>query len=274
MLKKISCSLLKNKIEELIINSNIKLPKDVLIELLKFKNLELIKILLENNLIASTKKLPLCQDTGISYFFIEKGLVYFDDKKTIEEIINEAVTSVYSLNILRPSILSEPFIGSNTMNNTPAFIHLEENTSKDLIIKYLAKGGGSENLSKLFMFNPSDSFETIKNKILEHIKDNIINACPPVIIGIGLGGTADSALINSKKVFFRNIGERNLNSYYAQKELQLKEAINNLNIGIMGLKVGPTVLDVFIKEEAMHMATFPVAISVFCHAARRGTLIV
>lgn len=274
MLKKINCRLLKNQIEELIINSNIQIPKDVLNELLKYKNFDLVKILIENNILASKKKLPLCQDTGVSYFFIEKGFVYLDESITLSELVNDAVSEVYSLNLLRPSILNDPLEGVNTNNNTPAFIHIEETKNSNLIINYLAKGGGSENLTRLFMFNPNETFLNIKNKIIEFLKENIINACPPVILGIGLGGTSDAALINSKKVLFRKINQRNLNPSYAQKELQIKDELNNLNIGVMGFKEGPTVLDVFIKEEAMHMATFPVAISVLCHSVRRGTLII
>lgn len=122
------------------------------------------------------------------------------------------------------------------------------------------------------MCSPTDSFNEIKAKILKHIKENIINACPPVIIGIGIGGTADTALLNSKKILLNKINDRNLNPYYRDLEINLKTEINNLNIGPFGMSGYPTVLDVFIKQEARHIATMPVAISVLCHSARRGTL--
>jgi len=263
-----------SKIEELIINTNIKLPQDIVLELEKFKSNKLIKIILENNKIASEKKIPLCQDTGISFFLIQKGNIVLDNNKTIDELINNALKNAYSINLLRPSIVEDPFLNNNTNFNTPAFIHYELNNSNDLIINYLAKGGGSENLSKLFMLNPNTSFEEIKKLILDHVKENIINACPPVIISISIGGTSDSVMLESKKQLFRKVGERNINPIYANYELEFKKSINNLNIGVMGFKSGITAIDVFINVKPKHIATLPVGISVLCHSARRNTLII
>ncbi len=273
MSKIIDYSILTNKLEELIINTSTSLPKDILSELEKHKSNSLINIILENNTIANKKTLPLCQDTGISTFFIEYGNVTISSNKTIYEAINNAVKNAYSINLLRPSIVDDPLTGRNTNNNTPAFIHIDLVNNNDLIIHYLAKGGGSENLSALFMCSPTDSDKIIKSKIIKHIKENIINACPPVIVGIGIGGTADWALKNSKKVLLNKINTRNLDPYYSKLETDLKKEINNLNIGPFGFGSGPTALDVFIKKEARHIATMPIAISIFCHSARRGTLV-
>jgi len=273
MQKIINYNLAVSKIEELIINTNVMLPNDIVSELEKYKSNEFIKIILENNKIASKEKLPLCQDTGISFFLVEKGNIILDNNKSIDELINNALINAYSTNLLRPSIVEDPFLNNNTKFNTPAFINYELNKSENLIISYLAKGAGSENLTKLVMLNPNTNLDKITNIVIEHIKNNIINACPPVIVAISIGGTSDFALLDSKKSLFKKIGERNLNSKYSSLEIKLKDLINKLNIGVMGFKSGPTVLDVFINTLPRHIASMPLAISILCHSARRNTLI-
>jgi fumarate hydratase subunit alpha len=278
-LKKIKEKDIKNKVKTLILKTNIELPKDVIQHLKKIKNntrqkseKNILEKILENNKIAKTNKTPLCQDTGFSIFFIKLGKVKIQSKKTIEEIINSSVKEVYKKNLLRPSILKDPINGVNTKYNIPGFIHIEHSKNSYIEIKYLAKGGGSENASATKMLNPSDGFKGIEKLLIETIKEKGPGACPPLIIGIGIGGTLDKAVENSKKILFNKIGKRNKNKIYAKKELEFKNKLNKLNIGPMGLGGKNTVLDVFIKESPRHIATLAVSISVLCHSARKGEI--
>ena len=277
--KRIRSEQIVRETADLIKRCNSKLPKDVLDEISKCrqspndeKEKMLVDIILQNAKIAEDKKLPLCQDTGISIFFVEIGKVEIEGNHNIGELLNEAVSLVYSEKGLRPSILDDPLEGKNTGNNTPAFIHIEHTNSDHIKISYLAKGGGSENASATAMLNPSDGFNGIKKFIVNLVSEKGANACPPLIIGIGIGGTLDHAVISSKKALFRKMGERNQKKYYSDKEKELKASLNELDIGAMGLGGHCTVLDVFIEENPRHIATLPVAVSILCHSARRGEI--
>ena len=279
--RKIRSEQIVREAADLVKRCNSKLPKDVLDEISRCKNGKndereemLVDIILQNAKIADDKKLPLCQDTGISIFFVEIGNVDIDGNKNIEELLNQAVNLVYSEKGLRPSIIDDPLEGKNTGDNTPAFTHIEHTNSDHMKISYLAKGGGSENASATAMLNPSDGFNGIKKFVMNLVEQKGPNACPPLIIGIGIGGTLDSAVISSKKALFRKMGERNPKQYYSDREKELKLELNKLDIGVMGLGGHCTVLDVFIEENPRHIATLPVAVSMLCHSARRGEIII
>lgn len=268
-----------NRTRDLVLNTNFELPQDVLKEIKKCRTKAkttsekmLIDVIVENASIAKEQKLPLCQDTGISCFFIELGNVQIRTKKTLPELMNEAVIKAYGINKLRPSIVSDPLKGANTKNNTPAFVDVELTNNSKLKISYLAKGGGSENATGLFMLNPSDGFKGIKEAVLKLVKEKGPNCCPPIIVGIAIGGTADKALAYSKKALMRKIGQRNKDKFYAKKELELKQSINELGIGVMGLGGKCSALDVFIEALPRHIATLAVGVSVICHSTRRGTI--
>lgn len=279
--RKIKAEQVISKVSELIKTCNSVLPKDIIddINVCKTKTSNkqeqaFLEIILENAKIAKEKELPLCQDTGISIFFVEMGKIEIEGNKNIEELINESVANVYAEKKLRPSIIDDPLIGKNSCNNLPAFIHID-NTNSDLLkISYMAKGGGSENASATKMLNPSDGFDGIKKFIIDHIREKGATACPPLIIGVGIGGTLDQAVISSKRALLRKIGTRNKKTYYSDKELELKNKLNALNIGAMGLGGECSVLDVFIEEMPRHIATLPVAISMICHSARKGEVII
>jgi len=232
----------------------------------------LLEVIVKNSQIAKNSKLPLCQDTGISIFFVEQGRVEIDGEEDIKDLINKAVSSVYSQKKLRPSIISDPLNGHNTEDNTPAVIHIEHNSSDSLKIKFMAKGGGSENAGGIAAINPSEGFEGVKNFVKTIVQEKGINACPPLIVGIAIGGTMEQAALAAKKALFRKIGKRNPDAAYAKREKELKNELNELKIGAMGLGGTNTVLDVFIEPLPRHMATMIVAVSILCHSARKGEI--
>lgn len=276
--RKLPSSLVTNEIKKLILETSYNLPKDVrdFIKLSREKTKdacekELLDTIISNYEIAEKEKLALCQDTGVFTFFIEEGNIEIEGDD-IYTLINKAVSEVYKNGNLRPSIIDDPINGYNTNDNTPVIIHLDKTSNDVLKIKLLVKGGGSENATGLKTMAPSDGFDGVKKYLLELIKEKGINACPPLIIGIAIGGTCEQALLNSKKALFRKIGERHKSEYYSKKEIELKEMLNETNIGVMGLGGKLTVMDLFIEPLPRHMATMVVAISVLCHSARRGEL--
>jgi len=263
---------------QLILKSSFELPSDVINTIKKAhkgsknaKEKMLLNVILKNAEMAKKEKLALCQDTGISCLFVEVGT---DVKTTtpINELMDKAVEKAYRSGCLRPSIIDDPLKGKNTKLNIPASISIEHTRRKGLKISFLAKGGGSENASGLFMLNPSDGFEGIKRSVLSLVKEKGPNCCPPIIVGIAIGGTADKALLSSKKALLRGLGKRNGDKYYAAKELELKDLINRTGIGVMGLGGGCTAMDVFIEALPRHIATLALGVSILCHSARRGSI--
>ncbi len=274
---------IKNKIIELVKATHTVLPRDVVKELKSYMNKvkekkekDLLKIILKNAELAKEKNIALCQDTGISIFFVEIGrkTEIIGKRNNIEDIINIAVKSVYSERKLRPSILDDPLEGKNLKYNLPAFISTEYNDSDQIKISFLAKGGGSENASAVTVLNPSDGFEGIENFVIDTVINKGINSCPPLILGLAFGGTIDHAALAAKKALLRKIGQRHPKPYYAKRERSLKKKINHTGIGVMGLGGECTVLDVFIQELPRHIASLPVAISILCHSARRGEIVI
>jgi fumarate hydratase subunit alpha len=279
-IKKISPEQIVTELKALILQTNFCLPQDVansIKKLLAEADNEQEKMLLDsiikNYEIAKDKKLPLCQDTGISVFFVEQGDIEIEDGANIKDLINRALSEVYAQKKLRPSIINDPLTGQNTGDNTPATIHIEHNSSDSLKISFMAKGGGSENASGVTALNPSEGFDGVKKYVTTIVQEKGINACPPLIIGIAIGGTIEQAALAAKKALFRKIGKRNPDTAYAKREKELKSDLNNLNIGAMGLGGKCTVMDVFIEPLPRHMATMIVAVSILCHSARRGEIV-
>jgi fumarate hydratase subunit alpha len=279
----IKAELITQKVSARIKSCSTALPKDILSSIsscMISSNSEsekkLLAIILDNAKIAKEKNIALCQDTGTSTFFIEMGkkVEIEGNPGSIEQILNKAIQEVYSEKKLRPSIVDDPLNGKNTGDNTPAFIHINYNDTDKISISFLAKGGGSENASAATVIPPSHGFNGVKDFVIDLVRQKGINACPPLIIGIGIGGTLDSAALESKRSLLREIGQRNPKPYYAQKELELKKLLNDTGIGVMGLGGSCTVLEVFIKELPRHIASLPIAVSILCHSARRGRLII
>jgi len=226
----------------------------------------------ENYKIAEVEKLPLCQDTGIVEFF-----VFLGNEVILEEPIfftlNEVVEKVYTENPFRFSLVNDPlFERKNTKNNTSPVVHIFQTPGKTLKIRFLVKGGGSENLSALFMLKPSISVQELKDIIISHVKENGAKGCPPLHVGIGIGGTSDKAMVLSKLALTKNFKERNQNSIYADFEEEFLKDLNTLKIGFQGLKEGVSVFSVHIEYVPTHIATLPVGVSLDCYLCRKGVV--
>jgi fumarate hydratase subunit alpha len=227
----------------------------------------------ENAKIARQEKYPLCQDTGMVIVFAKIGEDVKIKGMTLSAAINEGVKKGYTLGYLRKSIVADPLLRKNTGDNTPAVIYTEITGGNQLVLSLLAKGGGSENASQAAVLKPSDGKEGVTDFVLSAIKKAGGNPCPPLLVGIGVGGSFDSCAVASKKALLRKIGSRHSVLFYAKWEKELKEKINRLNIGPMGLGGKTTVLDVFIQTLPCHIASLPVAVSVNCHSIRHEEVI-
>jgi fumarate hydratase subunit alpha len=279
-MRKISEQEIINAISELCYKANTELPKEVLTAL-KTASLnetetakDIIKDIINNADIALKEHIPLCQDTGTANFFIRLGNDIAIECKNIYETINKAVSQSYTNNYLRKSIVSDPLKRENTNDNTPANIYIDLIEGDKIEITFLPKGGGSENACALKMLNPADGWSGVKDFVLNTVKEKGANACPPLIIGIGIGGDFASVGLLAKKALLRNLGDKNINPFYNQKEIELLEAINNLNIGPMGLGGKTTALSVFIETKACHIASLPVAVCMQCHSHRIQRIII
>ena len=232
-----------------------------------------LSLLLENEETAKVNRIPLCQDTGMSIVILEVGQEVLFVNGDINETINEAIRLAYKDNYLRYSIVDDPlFDRKNTKDNTPAIIHYEIVKGDKVKISCLAKGFGSENASRLIMLNPADGVEGIKKEVINLVKEKGANACPPLTIGIGIGGTMDKCAYLSKKALLRN-NLHNNDKRYAKLEDELLTEINKLNIGPAGLHGKTTCLKVAIEYYPTHIAGLPLSINVNCHAVRKNEVI-
>lgn len=227
---------------------------------------EILGELLENAEIAKDKKLPICQDTGMATIFLEIGQEVLIKGDSLKNIINEAVITSYK--DLRKSIVSDPINRENTKDNTPANIHIEIVPKDKIKIQVLPKGGGAENASFLKMFLPTASKKEITAFIVEQIKQNGPKACPPIILGVGIGGSFDSVAILAKKALLRPIKNHSTNYETKKLEEELLDEINKTGIGPMGIGGNITVLAVHIETAPCHIASLPVAVNFQCHAHR------
>jgi fumarate hydratase subunit alpha len=232
---------------------------------------EVLKQLVENASIAAEGVVPYCQDTGTAVFFVEVG----QDLRiegNLDEAIQEGVRKAYVGSYLRKSIYKDPLRRVNTGDNTPAIIHYSIVPGDKLNIVFGAKGGGSENMSRLAMLKPSDGIEGVKNFVIETVSLGGANACPPLVIGVGIGGNFEKSAILAKKAALRSPEKRNDDPFYAGLEEELKTKCNNLGIGPMGLGGTVTVLAVNVEAFPCHLVALPVAVNVNCHAARHGEI--
>ncbi len=276
----IKSSVITKKISDICGEVNFSLPQDI-IDAIKFyiKNDNsvsdnILNEILENAKVAKENKIALCQDTGTANFFVKIGKYVSIVGDNINTAINKGVADGYTKRYLRKSIVADPLNRINTKDNTPANIYCDYVDGDKIEITMLAKGGGSENASFLKMLTPLDGWNGIKNFIIEAVKVKGANACPPVIVGLGIGGDFASVGLLAKKALLRKIGSKNKETFYNEKELELLEEINKLNIGPMGLGGKPTALAVFIETKPCHIASLPVAINVQCHSCRRKTIII
>jgi fumarate hydratase subunit alpha len=234
---------------------------------------EIIEELLENARIAQKENIPMCQDTGFAVFFVELGWdvhLGFD----LYQAINEGVAQAYKEGFLRASIVKNPINRVNTGNSAPAVVHIELVPGDKIKISAMAKGGGSENMSKLYMLNPTDGIEGVKKTVLETVSLAGPNPCPPIIVGVGIGGTFDKACLLAKKSLLRDIGSTNPDPELAKLEDELLEKINKLGIGAGGYGGTVTCLDVFVDTYPCHIASLPLAINIQCNAQRHRSVVI
>ena len=232
----------------------------------------ILKQIIENARIAATEKVPICQDTGFVVAFVEIGdEVQIDGE--LEQAINLGIKKGYQEGFLRNSIVKSPVDRINTGDNTPAVIHTNLVKGNKLRIVIAPKGGGSENMSKIKMLNPAQGIKGIKNFVLDTINQAGPNPCPPLVIGIGVGGTFEKVALLSKKALLRNINENHQDDKIADLERELLKEINKLGIGPQGLGKTVTALGVNIEVYPCHIASLPVAVNINCHAHRHKEVI-
>lgn len=229
---------------------------------------EALTQLLENIEIAGSEQIPLCQDTGFAVFFVEWGQEVHLTGGSLEEAINKGVRRGYRENYLRKSIVADPLERVNTGDNTPAVVHITLVPGERVKIRFAPKGGGSENMSALKMLKPSDGVAGVVDFVVNQVKEAGPNPCPPVVVGVGLGGTFEQVALLAKKALLRPLGRSHPDPFYARLEQDILKKINNLGIGPQGFGGRITALAVHIETFPAHIASLPVAVNLNCHAAR------
>jgi fumarate hydratase subunit alpha len=230
---------------------------------------------LEENLrIAEEDQIPICQDTGMAVIFMKVGQEVHIDGGNLEEAIQEGVRQGYQEGYLRKSVVKDPIFRKNTGDNTPAVIHYEITGGDQIEITVAPKGFGSENMSRIFMLKPSDGIEGVKEAIISTVKEAGPNACPPMVLGVGIGGTFEKCAILSKYALTRDISHKAATPYIQALEQELLQAINELGIGPGGLGGSQTALAVNIETYPTHIAGLPVAVNICCHVNRHTSRII
>lgn len=231
---------------------------------------QILSQLQDNLQIAGDDMIPICQDTGMAVIFMEIGQEVHFEGGNLEDAVNEGVRQGYTDGFLRKSVVKDPLIRENTRDNTPAVIHYEMTTGDSVKITVAPKGFGSENMSRVFMLKPADGIEGVKNAILTAVKDAGPNACPPMVVGVGVGGTFEKCALLAKKALTRPINEHSEIPYVREMEAELLEKINRTGIGPGGLGGTTTALAVNINTYPTHIAGLPVAINICCHVNRHA----
>ena len=262
--------------------ANFDIPGDVLDALKRYRDAEesplgrqVLDQILENDSIATNEKIPICQDCGTAVVFLELGQDVHITGGDLNVAVEEGVRQGYEVGYLRKSIVRQPFSARvNTKDNTPAMIHLEMVHGDRLKITVMPKGGGSENMSRLAMLTPAMGRKGVIDFVVRSVDEAGSNPCPPVIVGVGIGGTADKATILAKKALLRRVGEPNPDPEMAELEREILERVNNLGIGPQGFGGRTTALAVHAEVFPTHIAMMPVAVNLNCHAARHKEAII
>lgn len=234
---------------------------------------QIMKQLIENLEIAAVDKTPICQDTGMAVFFVNVGQDLHIEGMNLSDAINEGVRQGYTEGYLRKSVVKDPLIRENTKDNTPAIIHYDIVTGDALEITIAPKGFGSENMSKVYMLKPADGEEGVKEAVLQAVRDAGPNACPPMVVGVGLGGDFELAAKLAKKALTRAAGSHSDKEHIARIEDELLNMINSTGIGPGGLGGRTTALAVNIETYATHIAGMPLAVNMCCHVNRHMTVV-
>ena len=278
-MRTIHASLLTDTIASLCVEANCRLPEDMRRSIENARNEEkwdtargILDKIIENYNIADEKFVPICQDTGVCCVFLKIGTDVHIEGDLIEAV-NEGVRRGYRDGYLRKSVVGDPLRRVNTGDNTPAMLYTELVPGDKLELTVAPKGFGSENMSKLAMLKPSDGVEGVKDFVVKIVEEAGPNPCPPIVVGVGIGGTFDKAALLAKKALMRSTDERNKDEYYAALEAELLDRINALGIGPQGFGGRTTALAVNIETMPTHIAGLPVAVNINCHVTRHSTVI-
>lgn len=279
-MRELKASAITEAVKKLCMDANYYLGDDVLKRLRECLSTEespagknVLEKILENADIAGNEAAPLCQDTGFAVVFAELGQEVHVTGGDFNEAVQEGVRQGYREGYLRKSILDDPIRRKNTGDNTPAVIYPEIVPGDRLKLTVAPKGGGSENMSEVKMLAPSAGVAGIKAFVIDRIKRSGANPCPPVVVGVGIGGTFEKCAQIAKKALLRKLGTRHPDAFYARLEEELLREINNLGIGPQGFGGRCTALDVMIEVFPCHIASFPVAVNVQCHVARHREVV-
>ena len=274
-MRTIDASLITKEVKRMVIEANYFLPKDVMEALKSARenddwklSQDILDKIIINAEIANDEQVPMCQDTGMVVAFVKIGQEVVIENGFIEDAINEGVRQGYEDGYLRKSVVGDPLNRVNTKDNTPAVVNYEVVPGDKLTIMVAAKGFGSENMSRLTMLKPSDGLEGVKKFILETVELAGPNPCPPIVVGVGVGGTFEKVSLLAKKALMRDLDKYNENEYYADLEKEMLEKINALGIGPQGFGGKTTALKVAIEYYPTHIAGLPVAVNINCHATR------
>lgn len=278
-MKEINAQEITQVVRELCIEANYHLPEDMKDAICRCREGEpfdiarnILEKIEENYKIADEDNVPICQDTGLALVFLEIGQdVHIVGN--IKEAVDEGVRQGYIDGYLRKSCVRDPFDRVNTTDNTPAVLYTELVDGEELKITVAPKGFGSENMSQIKMLKPSDGLDGVKEFILKVVEDAGPNPCPPIVVGVGVGGTFDKAAYLAKKALLRSVDQRNENEFYAKLEMEMLEKINSLGIGPQGFGGKTTAIAVNIESLPTHIAGLPCAVNINCHATRHKTAV-
>ncbi|MGB9734943.1 MAG: fumarate hydratase [bacterium] len=278
-MREINAKQITEAVSDLCMKANFDIPDDVMSALKKAyqeevspQGKDVLKQIIDNDEIAHNEQVPMCQDTGLAVFFVELGQDVHITGGLLNDAINEGVRKGYKEGYLRKSTC-HPFTRKNVGDNTPAIIHVELVAGDKMKITMAAKGGGSENMSRVMMMKPSDGLEGIKKYIIERVRESGSNPCPPIIVGVGIGGTFERSALIAKKALLRPLGTPNPDPELDKLEKELLTSINKLGIGPMGLGGRTTALAVHMIVEPCHIASLPLAVNIQCHSARHKEIV-
>ena len=276
--REIEAARITDTVKRLCIQANVILPEDVKNCIIKRKSeeswapaREILDRIEENFELAAAENVPICQDTGVACVFLEIGQEVYVSGGDISGAVNEGVRQGYAEGYLRKSVVRDPLDRVNTGDNTPAMIYYDIVPGDKIKITVAPKGFGSENMSQIKMLRPSDGIEGVKAFVLKAVEEAGPNPCPPIIVGVGIGGTFDKAALLAKKALLRETGTPSADPLYAKLEEELLEKINALGIGPQGFGGKTTALAVAVEHYPTHIAGLPVAVNINCHVARHKT---
>ena len=280
-MRTINSEVITNTVKQLCIDANYYLPEDIrngicmaIDKEISPTGKDVLNCIKENYLIAQDKKMAICQDTGMAVFFVEIGNEVHIEGKTITDAINDGVALGYEEGYLRKSIVKDPLNRINTGNNTPAVIHYSYTYGDKISITIAPKGFGSENMSAIRMFSPSAGRKGIIEFVTETVENAGSNPCPPIVVGVGIGGNFESCAMLAKKALTRDISSANPDEFYKEMENELLDKINNLGIGPQGFGGTVTALGVNIETAPTHIAGMPCAVNISCHVTRHKTSVI